>query len=289
MQFEVTPQGNSDMDFAIYRATDCDNLGAPLRCSYAEYVSPGKTGLSLAAGDLSEDVSGDQWVAELNITAGEVYYIMVNEWNKLNPNAYNIDFTLTNGASFDCTILPVEFVKFEGYRINDNEIDLKWETASETNNDRFEIQKLINGDFETIGIIQGSGNSNILMSYDYTDSHASNVTEYYRLKQVDYDGAFDYSETISVSENLNYKDDINVYPNPISDKINIEIDFIGTIINISLIDISGKEYLININRDCNGISDFTLPLEGIEDGVYLLKFYSSDEDFYYKNKVIIKK
>ncbi|MPM86062.1 hypothetical protein SDC9_133145 [bioreactor metagenome] len=89
------------MDFAIYKADSCGNLENPIRCSYAPYAPPGKTGLSVYAGDIAEGVNGDQWVAELEIKDNDRYYLMVNEWDKREPNAYTIDFQLSGGATFD--------------------------------------------------------------------------------------------------------------------------------------------------------------------------------------------
>jgi hypothetical protein len=199
MEFEISPQGNSDMDFAIYRANDCGSLGMPVRCSYAAYASPGKTGLSSAAGDLSEDVYGDQWVAELPIIAGEIYYIMINEWNKLNPNAYNIDFTLTDGASFDCSIvLPIDLVSLKASCLEQT-TRVTWETASELNNDYFTLERSFNGlNFETIATVEGAGTSNELKKYFYEDNLYPS-TVYYRLKQTDFNGESSTSEVISVT------------------------------------------------------------------------------------------
>lgn len=224
MQLEIKPNGISDMDFAIYKSNGCGSLGSPLRCSFAAYVSPGKTGLSSAAGDLSEDVSGDQWVAELPIIAGEEYYIMVNEWNKLNPNQYTLDWVLTDGASFDCSItLPVSMLDFYAERRNDM-VDLKWVTASETNNDFFTIERSIDGiRFNEIGTMAGAGNSNNVLSYLFIDQEPYHGIAYYRIKQTDFDGKFEYSGVVSIDFNNSESsaNAINIYPNPAVNSITV--------------------------------------------------------------------
>jgi hypothetical protein len=199
VELSINPVGNSDMDFAMYQSDDCGNLGAPVRCSFAAYQSPGKTGMRKGEGDLSEDVSGNQWVAEIDVVAGQTYYLMVNEWDKNNPNSYALDWTLTNGASFDCSIvLPVELISLKTNCL-ETRTRLLWETASEMNNDYFSLERSFNGlHFEVIAQIEGAGTSNELRKYIYDDEQFPS-TVYYRLKQTDYDGTNTTSDVISAT------------------------------------------------------------------------------------------
>lgn len=111
-------------------------------------------------------------------------------------NCATFSFTspiLTDGDVYiSAGVLPVELVYFK----YDNEF-LKWETATEENNKGFEIQRSINGyDFETIDFVEGAGTSVFNQAYSYKVEVTE--TAYYRLKQVDYDGQFDYSEIVVV-------------------------------------------------------------------------------------------
>ncbi len=214
------------------------------------------------------------------------------------PAGYNFptQWTANNKAwRFTCNCvgcvvpLPVELMTFTGNRVNDIEIELKWSTASETNNNHFEVQKLIDNEFQTIGIVPGSGNSNEEICYQYVDYNANSDVQYYRLKQVDHDGQFEYSKVIKVSEILNYKDGITVYPNPASEDLNITINFNGIIQKIILVDINGKEVIAGLDYACDDVTKITLPISKIESGIYMLKFESTQGEFYYKNKVVIKK
>ncbi|PLW94476.1 MAG: hypothetical protein C0592_02665 [Marinilabiliales bacterium] len=226
VELEIQPLGNSDMDFAIYKSADCNTLGPPVRCSFAAYASPGKTGLSTAAGDLSEDVTGDQFVAELDVVAGEAYFIMINEWNKLNPNAYSLDWTLTNGAAFDCGILPVGFLDISASAQDENKVLVNWRTASEVNNDYFTIERSLDGEiFESIGTVEGAGNSNSVIRYSFIDEDpGTDEMVFYRIKQTDFDGASSYSKVVSVNLQINLDNMLDIYPNPATDIINIDAD-----------------------------------------------------------------
>jgi hypothetical protein len=200
LELEVNPVGNSNNDFSLFKADDCDSLGAPVRCSSAKMSPPGKTGLRDGELDVSEGYNGDQWVAKINVLAGETYYIMVNETHKINPNTYHLDWTLTNGATFDCTILslPVNLLDFNA-ECGEHSTTVSWSTASEHNNSYFTLERSFNGlNFYPVTTIQGAGFSNNLLKYFYEDMRYTN-TVYYRLKQTDYDGKTTTSEVISAT------------------------------------------------------------------------------------------
>ncbi|MDD2386760.1 MAG: T9SS type A sorting domain-containing protein, partial [Bacteroidales bacterium] len=120
-------------------------------------------------------------------------------------------------------ILPVELLSFD-IKCKDKSNILSWITASELNNDYFEVQRSYNAtNWENIGNIQGAGNSNKLLNYSFADQK-TNKKAYYRLKQVDFDGKFEYSKII-VSNCVPNNDDAEViiYPNPCNDFLNISI------------------------------------------------------------------
>ncbi|MCA6363721.1 MAG: hypothetical protein IM638_11845 [Bacteroidetes bacterium] len=99
------------------------------------------------------------------------------------------------------TVLPVEFTSFTA-TLSHNRPMLRWETATETNNARFEIQRSADGEvFETTGSVAGAGTTTQPQHYSYYDISAPVGILYYRLKQIDYNGEYAYSE-ISVVEVL---------------------------------------------------------------------------------------
>ena len=111
-------------------------------------------------------------------------------------------FTLASSSSTN--VLPIELVSFYGEK-KDNRNILNWTTASEINNAYFTIEKSYNGfDFEWVGTQDGSSPSTQIINYSLTDYNILKTINYYRLKQTDFDGKFEYSNTISID---NRKDD----------------------------------------------------------------------------------
>ncbi|MFK7905653.1 MAG: hypothetical protein AB8B69_11035, partial [Chitinophagales bacterium] len=102
LAFTIDPVGNDDYDFAIYGPdVDCNNLGSPIRCSFA--ASTTTTGLGNNATDLSENTFGDGFVAPIDVEQGEIYYILVDNWSQ---SFLGFNLTWTGDAVLGCGILP---------------------------------------------------------------------------------------------------------------------------------------------------------------------------------------
>ena len=109
-------------------------------------------------------------------------------------------FTLASSSSTN--VLPIELVSFYGEK-KDNRNILNWTTASEINNAYFTIEKSYNGfDFEWVGTKEGSSPSTQITNYNLTDFKILKTINYYRLKQTDFDGKFEYSNTISIDNRI---------------------------------------------------------------------------------------
>jgi hypothetical protein len=108
--------------------------------------------------------------------------------------------------------LPVELLSFSAEKTADEKVRVNWQTASEFNNNYFEVQRSIDGSkFKDIGTLIGAGNSTMILNYEFYDEHPFYGTNYYRLKQVDYDGKFSCS-AIEVVKII--KTGISIYPDP---------------------------------------------------------------------------
>ena len=106
--------------------------------------------------------------------------------------------------------LPVELTRFVAALIPSG-VALNWATATEKNNDRFEVQRSADGQsFQTIGTVKGQGNSSNLREYAFTDSRPITGQSYYRLRQVDIDGSSAFSSVVAVQT----RTETAVYPNP---------------------------------------------------------------------------
>lgn len=198
------------------------------------------------------------------------------------------DFTIPGRE--DPVILPIELLSFEAYPVNNSYLELKWVTSSEVNNDRFEIQRSIDGiNFEPIGYVDGMGTTNIETTYLYQDKNViSNVLYYYRLKQIDFDGSSSFSNVAS-SQILGNQTDIwtvsDFFPNPAYSSSNLNIqtptevlieytfyDLLGRIIERKMIPFSKGNHLLDINLDL------------LSDGVYFLSL--ANKDAHYQRKLI---
>lgn len=111
--------------------------------------------------------------------------------------------------------LPIELLTFEGLCDN-NTILLQWSTASELNNNFYTIEASENGfDWQKSGNVDGSGTYSGILNYTYYASTYGRAITYYRLKQTDYDGKFEYSPVIAVAGcAVNDFFDVNIFPNP---------------------------------------------------------------------------
>ncbi len=119
-------------------------------------------------------------------------------------------------------VLPVELLYFRATPVQ-KKVLLDWATASETENLGFEIERSKDGfKWAVIGFVQGNGNSNQNAVYSFTDSSHKSGIYYYRLKQLDLNGSFEYSPVKSV-EIFGDKKRLQVFPNPVASRLNVSL------------------------------------------------------------------
>ncbi|MBK8051959.1 MAG: T9SS type A sorting domain-containing protein [Saprospiraceae bacterium] len=151
-----------------------------------------------------------------NATSCTVSFISLGS----GSNSISAAFTRTAGSNVQCpatgsagpiTVLPIELKSFE-IKNNANAVNMLWVTASETNNDFFTLQRSADAvHFENIAIIEGAGNSSTEIYYSFTDVSPLRGTNYYRIKQTDFDGKFSYSDVRSVSMVTAEKSQLNTF------------------------------------------------------------------------------
>ena len=136
---------------------------------------------------------------------------------------------------------PVTLLNFNG-RLLGNDILLNWETATEQNSKGFEIQRSDDGiQFARIGEVVAAGNSNIKRSYSFHDGGISQENNYYRLKQIDLDGKFEYSRIVLIRNPVIGKEVFKLLTNPFANSIDLQLGNLkaGRAI-INLYDLNGK-------------------------------------------------
>lgn len=124
------------------------------------------------------------------------------------------------------SVLPIDLVSFDA-QINHNAVAIQWATASEVNNDYFTIEKSNDmKNWDVIATQKGAGNSNQYLSYKFQDMNLMQGISYYRLKQTDFDGQFEYFSPVVVKNEMSFTNEIevNIYPNPSHGIFNIQIN-----------------------------------------------------------------
>jgi hypothetical protein len=168
------------------------------------------------------------------------------------PTAFNSfsRFTLANKVG-GTNPLPVQLLSFDAKAYN-QKVNLTWSTATETNNKGFEIEKSTDGiNFEYVTFVasQGSGNASFEQTYTAIDNTPYNGVSYYRLKQTDFNGAYEYSDIKAVE--FNTSSFITLYPNPATTFINIKVGEQYTNATFKIINVLGTQMLnvIEFNTD----------------------------------------
>lgn len=185
-----------------------------------------------------------------------------------SPNA--IKFGGTNSA------LPVELTSFSA-DLTENGINLNWQTATEINNYGFDIERAVNNEWQKIGFVQGHGNSNSPKFYSYFDSDAPGGELKYRLKQLDIDGKYEYSNIIEVNNNALYKYSLKQnFPNPFNPatKISFSIAKKGNV-NLSVYNALGQKISTLVNEVKNS-GNYTVSFDAsnLPSGIYFYKLES---------------
>lgn len=169
------------------------------------------------------------------------------------------------GTTQSGSLLPVSWLSFEAVPYS-NYVRLKWSTASEDNNMGYQVQRLAGSEteFQPIGWVDGAGTTREVTAYVYDDVNApSGQLIYYRLKQVDFNGAHDYSDVVATRMDGSVKPEIRVYPQPIVDDamLYIRLDFESEA-RITIVDACGGIVCRQgIGLLPEGVSSF--PLNGI--------------------------
>ncbi|HQY51458.1 MAG TPA: T9SS type A sorting domain-containing protein [Ignavibacteria bacterium] len=170
--------------------------------------------------------------------------------------------------------LPVELSSFTS-SVSSNDVKLNWSTSEEINNSGFDIERSSNGTWTKIGNVNGNGSTNEIKNYSYTDKNVSSGTYNYRLKQIDYNGSFEYynlsnevivgvPDKFSISQN---------YPNPFnpSTKIDFQLPTDGNV-KLSVFDNSGKQVeVLSDGFKSAGYYSINFNATNLSSGIYFYK------------------
>lgn len=157
---------------------------------------------------------------------------------------------------------------------------LKWETLEEIDNKEFIIEKSADGsEFATIGTVEGAGSSDEENFYRFMDLDARKGVSYYRLKQVDFDGEYNYSAIVVVNKSTDNNFMVASINNPLnSEYVNLTVDFIeGMELTYSIKDVTGDVLETNTMAVAAGLQNVDFDLSSYPNGTYKLTLESGEE------------
>ena len=169
------------------------------------------------------------------------------------------------------TPLPVELLAFTGERMTERDVLLTWSTASEHNNEGFEVWRMIEGQdaFVPVGWVDGAGESQSTLVYTLVDINPTDRISYYRLKQVDHDGVFTWSDVVAV-KGTEARQAVVLFPNPATGSFTIE--GVGSeVVGVDLLDAAGRSVKHWRTAGVCGIAD-------VPPGAYMVSIEQADGD-----------
>ncbi|WP_347157566.1 T9SS type A sorting domain-containing protein [Pontibacter chitinilyticus] len=173
--------------------------------------------------------------------------------------------------------LPVELVYFKG-QVASSTGKFQWVTASEKNNDRFEVERSEDGrNFLKIGEVKGHGNSSSAINYSFIDTNPAPGTNYYRLRQVDTDGTTSFSTVVALafssasSQTLSKTSQASVYPTFATTEVTVRVSEAA---RIQVLDATGKP-ITSLTSPASG--ELILPVQHLQRGVYFVTIYTGQQ------------
>ena len=215
-----------------------------------------------------------------------------------------INGTYSGGGTKCNSALPVELASFSA-EANEISVILKWQTATEVNNYGFEVERaedrrqkpedgsqstIVKRQWGKVGFVGGHGNSNSIKNYSFKDENISSGKYLYRIKQLDNDGAFKYSDEIEVEINTPSKFALEQnYPNPFNPSTTISYQLSAdSHVLLKVYDVLGKEVktLVNENKKA-GTYVVNFDASGLGSGVFIYKLFAGN--YHQERKMIMLK
>ncbi len=229
-------------------------------------IPTGQTGLGQLMLKIPFSVSGSAY--------GQ-YYVEITSQNQVNEigdqQGDPISFVSWN-AAFP---FPVEWLSFRAEPTEEGFVALNWQTASEQNSNFFEVEKSFDGEiFQSLERIDAQGNSQEMHSYSYLDKGYMKAEMFYRIKQVDINGAFTHSDVLQ----LNFSDvqgkKYRISPIPFNDFVSVEsLASLEQDAQLILTDLTGRVILKKSWKA--GQNKFTIPTAQLNAGVYIVQIVDS--------------
>lgn len=212
----------------------------------------------------SDNIQGDEgwYIDDITLTSGAAVYNI----GKMMDGTNKIISTSDTVTYLKAGVFPVTWGEFTAEKVGSTGL-LKWTTLTEINANHFDIERSNDGiNYMVIGNVKAKGNSSQANDYTYTDAKPMEGVNYYRLREVDNDGKYSYSEVKSLTfgsgDNM-----IKIAPNPATDKVNITVPGNNKTLTISIVNSQGrkvKSFTMNGEFIQKSISD-------LASGVYYIR------------------
>lgn len=169
--------------------------------------------------------------------------------------------------------VPVTLNSFTAAQ-NGNSNLLKWQTSQESNSSYFGIERSNDGsNFVEVGRVNAAGNSSLISNYQFTDKQPVNGTNFYRLRVVDKDHSFKFSEVVSVKNTVASK--LNLYPNPAKSMVTVELQSVKAEgVQLSVTNAAGAKVISMETKLINGLNKINVDVSKLPNGIYYLNIQS---------------
>ncbi len=231
---------------------------------------------------VQHDVAVDVGAGQTGPIAGALYLT-----GSLNPDKYVLGGLLQGGTpgndalfGYELAPIPVEFTSFTA-NVVDKSVTLNWSTATETNNNGFEVQrKSVDGSFSTVAFVEGHGTTTEAQNYTFIDN-VEPGQYFYRLKQVDYNGWYKYTDEVEVNVTAPSVFELSQnYPNPFNPSTTINFNLaVDSKISVKVFDLLGQEVSSLLNTTLPaGAHNVNFNAAGLNSGVYFYQLDASGVD-----------
>lgn len=222
------------------------------------------------------------------------------DWTAPSSSTDNISFYATaniangSGTGGDLIVfdsnqnipLPVELDNLDVNNSESGQVTLTWSTLSEQNSDYFSILRSENGvDYEELGKVSAAGNSALELGYQFTDyKPITNKNSFYKLKMVDLDGRFEYSEIKAIQHIGKEETILNVFPNPARRDFCLFIDYVSDVdrpdAEVKIFNLMGQPFLFDTQMQSGvekGFNKYVLDINTIPNGTYFLSIMDDNQ------------